>query len=75
MENVTEYQLELDQYDTKIQMFESDEIVRIAQNGKTIAEYRYSGAGCSEITRLDAKTLIDLIAVIMYDKGKKGKQK
>jgi hypothetical protein len=40
------------------------------ENGKTIAEYRYAGAGCTEITQLDAKKLIDLLAVIMYDKGK-----
>jgi hypothetical protein len=70
MENVTEYNLILDRYDTQIQMFEGDEIVRIVENGKTIAEYRYAGAGCTDITQLDAKKLIDLLAVIMYDKGK-----
>ena len=69
---MTKYTFELDNYASKIEMQEFDDIAQIFVNGELIAEYKFRGAGCSFIYHADPRSLIDTLVGVckVYDKGK-----
>jgi hypothetical protein len=66
---MTKYTLELDNYATKIEMQEFDDIAQIFVNGELVAEYGFGGAGCSSINHADDAQLIDTLVGILYDQA------
>ena len=66
---MTKYTFELDNYASKIEMHEFDDMAQIFVNGELIAEYGFSGAGCSFITEADPKKLIDTLVGVLYDQA------
>lgn len=66
---MTKYTFELDNYASKIEMLEFDDIAQIFVNGKLVAEYGFSGAGCSFIYEADPKKLIDTLVGVLYDQA------
>jgi hypothetical protein len=66
---MTKYTFELDNYASKIEMHEFDDIAQIFVNGELIAEYKFAGAGCSFIYHSDSRKLIDTLVGVLYDKG------
>ena len=66
---MTKYTFELDNYASKIEMHEFDDLAQIFVNGKLIAEYKFGGAGCSLIYHADPKKLIDTLVEVLYDQA------
>ena len=66
---MTKYTFELDNYASKIEMHEFDDIAQIFVNGELIAEYNFGGAGCSLIYEADPKKLIDTLVGVLYDQA------
>jgi len=66
---MTKYTFELDNYASKIEMHEFDNIAQIFVNGKLIAEYEFGGAGCSFIYEADPRKLIDTLVGVLYDQA------
>jgi len=66
---MTRYTFELDNYASKIEMREFDDIAQIFVNDKLIAEYKFAGAGCSFIYHADTRDLIDTLVGVLYDKA------
>jgi hypothetical protein len=66
---MTKYTFELDNYSSKIEMQEFDDIAQIFVNDKLIAEYKFGGAGCSVIYEADPKKLIDTLVGVLYDQA------
>ena len=66
---MTKYTFELDNYSSKIEMQEFDDIAQIFVNAKLIAEYKFGGAGCSFIYEADSKKLIDTLVGVLYDQA------
>ena len=66
---MTKYTFELDNYASKIEMHEFDDIAQIFVNGELIAEYEFGGAGCSFIYEADPRKLIDTLVGVLYDQA------
>ncbi len=66
---MTKYTFELDNYASKIEMQEVDDIAQIFVNDKLIAEYKFGGAGCWFIYEADSKKLIDTLVGVLYDQA------
>ena len=66
---MTKYTFELDNYASKIEMQEFDDIAQIFVNGELIAEYQFGGAGCSFIYEADPRKLIDTLVGVLYDQA------
>jgi len=66
---MTKYTFELDNYSSKIEMQEFDDIAQIFVNDKLIAEYKFGGAGCAFIYEADPKKLIDTLVGVLYDQA------
>jgi len=66
---MTKYTFELDNYASKIEMQEFDDIAQIFVNGELISEYKFGGAGCALIYEADPKKLIDTLVGILYDQA------
>ena len=66
---MTKYTFELDNYASKIEMQEVDDIAQIFVNDKLIAEYKFGGAGCWFIYEADASKLIDTLVDVLYDQA------
>ena len=66
---MTKYTFELDNYASKIEMHEFDDIALIFFNGDMIAEYQFGGAGCSFIYEADPRKLIDTLVGVLYDQA------
>ena len=67
---MTRYTFELDNHVSKIEMQEFDDTAQIFVNGELIAEYNFSGAGCSVIYQANTRGLIDTLVGVLYDKAK-----
>ena len=66
---MTKYTFELENYSSKIEMQEFNDIAQIFVNGKLIAEYKFGGAGCSFIYEADPRKLIDTLVGVLYDQA------
>ena len=66
---MTKYTFELENYSSKIEMQEFNDIAQIFVNGKLIAEYKFGGAGCSFIYDADPSKLIDTLVGVLYDQA------
>jgi hypothetical protein len=66
---MTKYTFELDNYASKIEMREFEDIAQIFVNDKLIAEYKFAGAGCSFIYNADPRKLIDTLVGVLYDQA------
>ena len=66
---MTKYTFELDNYSSKIEMQEFDDIAQIFVNGELIAEYNFGGAGCAFIYDADPRKLIDTLVGVLYDQA------
>ena len=66
---MTKYTLELNQFDSKIEMKEFDNIAQIFVDGELVAEYQFGGAGCSTINHIDPKQLINTMVAVLYDQA------
>jgi len=66
---MTRYTFELDNYASKIEMQEFDDIAQIFVNGELIAEYQFGGAGCGTIYHADTRDLINTLVGVLYDQA------
>ena len=66
---MTKYTFELDNYASKIEMHEFDDIAQIFLNGELLAEYRFGGAVCSFIYAAAPRKLIDTLVGVLYDQA------
>ena len=66
---MTRYTFELDNYASKIEMQEFDDIAQIFVNGELIAEYQLGGAGCGTIYHADTRDLINTLVGVLYDQA------
>ena len=63
---MTKYTFELDNYSSKIEMHEFDDIAQIFVNDKLIAEYNIGVTGCSFIYEVDPRKLIDTLLGVLH---------
>ena len=52
--------------EVKVRTFLDDDMAQIFVDGKLVAEYGFGGVGCTFITDVDPRILIDIIAEIAH---------
>jgi hypothetical protein len=66
LENALASQFEVQDRVVKVRTFLDEDLAQIFVDGVLVAEYGYGGAGCTFISHVDPRILIDIIAEIAH---------